>query len=119
MDILTEVVGDIGNLLEKFPSLAIWVLAGILFYKTIIIGSVFGLLRLLILRGYDAFMKPKVITTKHKIAGYFVGDESDAVHLVSIIKGCRRDSTGSYIHHSDIRFVEQAIKEKKERESKK
>ena len=61
MDLLNEVMG----LVEKMPELATWVLAGLLFYKVVYIGSTFGILRLAINSGFkylsDRAKEPTVL----------------------------------------------------------
>lgn len=57
MDLLERVIG----LVKDVPDMAIWVLAGIFLYKTIIVGSIFGILKLLIVKGHDIFTSDRTV----------------------------------------------------------
>jgi hypothetical protein len=47
------------NMVKTLPTLAIWVLAGLLFYKVTVVGSIFGILKLLINKVFEWQAKPK------------------------------------------------------------
>jgi len=54
------------NIVEKLPSTALWVLAGIFAYKTIVIGSIFGLVKLTINKTHDFLTREKVVKYQFK-----------------------------------------------------
>ena len=58
---MLEIIKEAGSILKDLPDLAIWILIGIIFYKVVIIGSIFGIAKLAINRLHDYFVKPKVI----------------------------------------------------------
>lgn len=70
MDLLERVIG----LVKDIPDMAIWVLAGIFLYKTIIVGSIFGILKLLIIKGHDVFTGERIVY--HSIRNLTYGDGS-------------------------------------------
>ena len=43
------------DMVKDLPTLAVWVLVGFLGYKLVVIGSVFGVVRLLIIKVHDLF----------------------------------------------------------------
>jgi len=49
MDELKLLIDMVANL----PTLAVWVLVGYLAYKVVVVGSIYGVIRLLIIKGHD------------------------------------------------------------------
>lgn len=49
------------ELVASLPTMAIWVLVGFYIYKVTVIGSIYGLLRLCIVKMHDWLTKPKRI----------------------------------------------------------
>ena len=56
---MVDAMKEIMDIIKQMPELAIWVLAGLLFYKVVIIGSWFGIARLVIIKLYDGYSKPR------------------------------------------------------------
>jgi hypothetical protein len=94
MDELQVVV----NMVKTLPTLAIWVLAGILLYKVTIIGSIFGILKLLINRVFEWQTQP----TQYKLYDSSINLDTYKALEVQI----KRLGTSSYIHMSDVRELE-------------
>ena len=117
LKILVEMVAGL-------PTMAIWVLIGFFIYKVCVVGSIFGVLRLLILKAHDWLKTPKDKLTKvniYKDLGGIVIKE----HYPELLQQIRRirNTNGSsyiseYIHGSDVVWLEQAITDRKEREVK-
>lgn len=57
MDELRELIG----LLADVPSLVVWVLAGYMGYKLVVVGSIYGVIRLLIDRTHSWLTRPKEV----------------------------------------------------------
>jgi hypothetical protein len=91
------------EMVTNLPSLAIWVLVGYLLYKISVIGSLYGLLRLLIIKGHDWLTSPRIV--KFAIGAKAL-DESTAAALNAQIL---RISGSSYIHMSDVEKLRKAI----------
>jgi hypothetical protein len=128
MDELKILIESISGL----PDLAIWVIAMYLFFKLAIVGSIFGVARLFILKAYDSFKlkySEKVVVEKiiekevTKVVNFDIGqylikgvEEETAECIKKIILATRRDDGFKYIHQSNIdelkEFTERYIKER-------
>lgn len=104
---MVELMQQLMEIVKGMPQLAIWVLAGILFYKTVIVGSVFGILKLLINKGASV-MSQKDIT--YKIETRFVDPAvlSEFMALLNEVDGLH---SGYRINTSVIQKVRKAIRE--------
>ena len=122
------------------PDLAIWVIAMYFFFKIAIVGSIFGVARLVVNKVYESIKlkyAPKEVIEKEKIVekevlqisnlnfGQYVisGVEkrlSDEIER--IIGATRRDDSFKYIHNDDvnelIKFTDAYIESKKQTKGK-
>lgn len=114
LKLLIEMVADL-------PQMALWVLVGFFVYKVVIVGSIFGVLRLLIVKLHSWLTTPKEeLVTKNvtsqleriTISGAF---EPLLTQLERLI-GIRTRIDTSYIHERDVQWLREAITEKMERE---
>lgn len=55
---MLEEMKELVSIVNSLPQLALWVAIGFWAYKVIIVGSVYGLIRLVVQRGYAAYMSP-------------------------------------------------------------
>lgn len=108
MDELKLLIDMVANL----PSMALWVLAGFFAYKVCIIGSIYGVIRLAIIKMHDWLTHPK--TVQFKFDGITVNEEV-AAHLRAQIA---RVVDGSYMHVSDVMKLKNAIDLMKSQEKK-
>lgn len=108
------------EMVAELPALAIWVLIGYFVYKVFIVGSVFGIIRLFIMKAHHWLTAPKV----REVQLYDMLDEftitehiEPLVEQVKRIRGIETRSgfRKSYIHLSDIVWLREAIDEKLER----
>lgn len=105
LKVLIEMIGDL-------PQLAIWVLIFFFIYKVIIVGSVFGVLKLFIEKLHD------VLTGIQK-----KGENIDGFIDGVAIAGCYgqlkaeilRIRSTSYIHSTDVEWLHDAITEHKKK----
>jgi hypothetical protein len=97
------------NIVEKLPSTALWVLAGIFAYKTIIIGSIFGLIKLTINKTHDFLTREKVI--KYQFKNIYLYDSGE--QLEKLLKDVVAD--GKYLHLRNVYELEKAWEEYKEK----
>lgn len=122
---MIEIIKEAGAILKDLPDLAIWILIGILFYKTVIIGSIFSVTKLLINKVHDAITKPKVIEKKVTLDDMFITHDGTYEKFKSIISemiyynGGDASSKGRFLHSSDVEFIKQAIIEKRKRDNEK
>jgi hypothetical protein len=91
------------DMVANLPTLAVWVLVGYLAYKVVVVGSVYGVARLLIIKLHDWLTKPKVVKLS---LGAKVIDEATAEALNAQIA---RLSNGIYLHMSDVKKLREAL----------
>ena len=121
---MLEIIKEAGTMLKDLPDLAIWILIGILFYKTLIIGSIFGVVKLVIIKTHDAITKPKVEQKSFTLDGRFICHDGTYDRFISFIDKVVRDNEvesshkGKYLHRSDVDFIMKAYEEKRDRDNK-
>ena len=94
------------DMVANLPTLAVWVLVGYLAYKVAVVGSIYGVIRLLIVKFHDWATKPKTVNLK---IGAKAIDESTAEALNAQIA---RVCGGQYCHMSDVQMLREALDEK-------
>ena len=95
------------EMVANLPALAMWVLVGYLVYKLVVIGSIYGVMRLLIERVYAVLTSGKDI--KYKLDNVTINEEATK----ELIKQVRRLKTSSpWLHLSDIDVLREALDEK-------
>lgn len=122
---MIEILEKAGQTLKDLPELAIWILIGILLYKVIIVGSVFGLIKLFILKLHDYLTKPKELPVKKVfLDGYFITHDGTYEKFRSVIRemihyNSKVSNRDNYLHRCDVEFIKQAIIEKRQRDQEK
>tara|TARA_R110000868_G_scaffold173530_1_gene409685 strand:+ start:3303 stop:3671 length:369 start_codon:yes stop_codon:yes gene_type:complete len=119
---MIEIIKEAGEILKDLPDLAIWILMGILFYKVFIIGGIIAVIKLAINKCHSIMelssnnkVKPKEVITKYQLEDYFITDAM--APFKALITELRMNGKhNTYIHKSDVEFLLDAIREKKERE---
>ena len=105
MDELKLLIDMVANL----PTLAVWVLVGYLVYKVAVVGSIYGVIRLAIIKYHDWKTKP---VKKELTLGASTITEAVAEALVAQI--ARLHSGGGYIHMSDVQRLRESLDAKLE-----
>lgn len=117
---MLEAAREILEMVKHMPEYTLWVLLGILFYKVFIAGSWIMVARLLIVKLYEYFKSPPAKVVKYEINGQFIDEKTKHAFdgLLSRIKshrieldpnGVSQFYSSSYIHSSDIAFLNQAL----------
>ena len=91
------------SLVNDLPALATWVLVGYLIYKITVIGSIYGVIRLLIVKMHDVLMDRKSVVKPGEILCI-----DDTVHA-ALIAQLNRLKTSRYIHSSDVQNLANTI----------
>jgi hypothetical protein len=100
MDELKLLIEMVANL----PSLAVWVLVGYLVYKVAIVGSVYGVIRLAIIKIHDWKVTPVVV--QMKLGAQPLGEGTiDALNAQIV----RLAGPSGYIHMSDVQKLREAL----------
>lgn len=69
------------SMVADLPTLAVWVLVGYLCYKIAVIGSIYGVIRLLIVKAHDVMVTRKTVVKADEL-----GCISDSVRNMLIIQ---------------------------------
>ena len=102
MDELKLLIDMVANL----PTLAVWVLVGYLVYKVAVVGSIYGVIRLLIIKAHDAMSKPRQVQVNFMVGTTSIDSVTAAGLRAQIM---RLSSTGNYINSSDVEKLRKAI----------
>ena len=97
------------SLVNDLPALATWVLVGYLIYKITVIGSIYGVIRLLIVKMHDVLMDRKSVVKPSEIPCI-----DETVHAALIMQ-INRLKTTRYIHSSDVQNLANAIDKMQEK----
>jgi len=106
------------DLIKDLPAMAIYVLVGFFVYKTIVVGSIYGVVRLGITKLHDAIVSKKAQKEEEvqhidKIDRITIaGEVDDLIDQLSRLKGVSCGGDLSFIHDSDIKWLKRAIDEK-------
>jgi len=130
-----ESLRELMELVKDLPGMTLWILGGFLFYKLAITGSVIGALtavsKLLINKVHDIKSRPVINEELIDVDGYFItGSKQNFLRLIERVCVYRKDlekesrytrysSLGvgkQFLHAHDIEWVEEAIKEKMEKD---
>jgi hypothetical protein len=91
------------EMVASLPAMAVWVLVGFYAYKVVVIGSIYGVIRLAIVKTHNWLVAPK--TTIYKLDGLAL-NETVALSLAAQLS---RLSDSAYIHASDVAKLAAAI----------
>ena len=97
------------SMVNDLPALATWVLVGHLIYKITVIGSIYGVIRLLIVKMHDVLMDRKAVVKPGEIPC-----ANETVHAALIIQ-ISRLREGVYIHNCDVQKLANAIDKMQEK----
>lgn len=94
MDELKLLIEMVANL----PQLATWVLVGFLIYKVSVVGSIYGVIRLLIIKAHDALVNRKPIIKSGQLQ--CINEPTEQLLVGQIVR--LKAGTNHYIHESDV-----------------
>lgn len=92
------------GMVNDLPALATWVLVGYLVYKISVIGSIYGVIRLMIVKIHDVLIIQKTVAKPGEL-----GCINKNVHSMLIVQIERLKEHSEYIHGSDVTKLAQAI----------
>ena len=109
-------------LIKELPQTALWVLAGYLFFKLAIVGSIYQVIALAITKTHDYLVTKKAREVEYKeirpmLDGMCIKAATDA--LVSQIHRLKGKGTGigsDYIHAQSVEWLRQAIDDKMDKD---
>jgi hypothetical protein len=104
------------ELLARLPQMALWVALGFWAYKVVVIGSIYGVVKLGIVKAHDWATSPKRQRVEVLLDGEVISGTAEA--LLSQLRRCKR-ATGQFIHPSDVNWLREAIDDKLAKEAAK
>lgn len=109
------------GMVKDLPAMAIWVLVLFFCYKVVVIGSIWGTVKLAINKAHSYYTTPKhkleVVDIKAKIGDMTVHRPYHLIMQLERLKGIATFGT-SYIREEDVLWLEQAIDDKIENDKK-
>lgn len=101
------------EMVANLPAMALWVLIGFWIYKTLIIGSIYGVIRLAILKSHDWLTNPRSKEVQPAVKGLVItGCMDELLDQIKRIRNRKYASNSEYVHGSDVAWLRQAIDEK-------
>lgn len=108
------------GMVEKLPTLALWVIAFFFAYKVIVVGSVYGVIRFVVGKAAEAYrLRKENVELRATIDGMCITCDGSHLMLMSQLDRLRgihlndpRQSITSYIHAADVRWLQMAIDDK-------
>lgn len=105
MDELRQLIEMVAGL----PNVVLWVLIGYLVYKLVVVGSIYGVIRLAIMQFVSAYNanRNKTVTHIWQFGEYKILESAKPI-LETILQNSMRAS-GNYLHKSDVEQIKKAI----------
>ena len=93
------------SMVNDLPTLATWVLVGYLIYKITVIGSIYGVIRLLIVKAHDVLVNRRPAIKDGELR--CINDAT--LQLLTVQVERLRTGTNHYIHEGDVRKLKTAL----------
>jgi len=116
-----EVLKELMEVVKDMPDMALWVLVGFAAYKLFVVGSIYGIIRLIIVKAHSIMTKEQIVKKEITLDGMCItsdGTEKRLIAQIDRLRSCRKDfnPASKYIHSGDVDWLQQAIDEKKEKD---
>ena len=108
---MEELKGFIG-ILKDMPDMVIWLVAFYFFFKIVVVGSIYKVVALAIVKVHDMVVAKKVniIDNSIKLDGEIISSDATQSKFKKLVKLIKFDS--SYVHDNGIEFAMDAIEER-------
>lgn len=117
LKLLIQMVADL-------PSAALWVIAALFAYKVCVVGSIYGVIRLAIIKAHSWLTTPKhelrkvTVEMEGTLRGMAITKDADALLAqISRLRGKRVGIHSNYIHGCSVEWLREAIDEKEAKEA--
>lgn len=109
------------SMVADLPNAALWVIAAVFVYKVCIVGSIYGVIRLAIVKAHSWATTPKVNLIKTEMIGTIngmaiTGCADDFVAQLNRLRGKGLRISSQYVHSDSVEWLRDAINEKEARE---
>ena len=101
------------EMVSNLPQMALWVLAGFWAYKVIVVGSIYGLIRFITLHAYKVISSNRITNKISRLDDITIGKNT----VPLLIAELKRIPLGMFIREEHVKWLAEAIDEKKEREA--
>lgn len=109
---MIEALKEIVGIIKDLPEMALWILSGYFFYKLFIVGSVYGVIRLAIIKIHDYMVRPKEEIKKITLSEKFITSDKAYDEFLLLIDSLLAAQNSKYVHSSGVRWLKDAVKEK-------
>ena len=103
------------GMVSELPSMALWVIAFFFVYKVVIVGSIWGVIKLAIVKAHAWATTPKhkleIVDIVAKMNEITVDSPYKLITQIERLKGIKSFSN-TYIRADDVKWLEEAIDEK-------
>ena len=120
-----EEIKQLIELVREMPEYIIWILAGYLFYKLFILGSIYGVIRLAIVKLHDwlTMTKPEHVDLQFYWKNIYIHDEYRLRLILNKVANHskyegRSDHTDFHVHTSDLVWLQKVVDEALRSETK-
>lgn len=109
------------EMVSHLPAMAMWVLVGFFAYKVVIIGSIYGVIRLAIVKAHSWLTTPKSslkvedVELRARIDAFVIttdGSHDALVAQIHRVRGRGLSIKSDYIHRQSVEWLREAIDEK-------
>lgn len=105
------------EMVSNLPAMAMWVLVGFWAYKVVVIGSIYGVIRLAINKIHNWLTTPKhelkKLELRPTIDGLCLSGQADAlIAQLNRLRGAGTSINSGYIHSNSVDFLREAIDDK-------
>ena len=110
-----ETLKELSGIIKELPDTAIWVIAIYFFFKVTVVGSIYGVIRLAIIKLHDVLMArktlpPQQVDIEVLIDGMVISDQKEEfMRQLRRLRGIRTGIHSEYIHKSSVNFLREAI----------
>lgn len=119
---MEELLNAVTHALAESPDIAVWVLAIIYLYKTVIVGSVYSVIRFTVDKAHHAWVSPRTTRVDHTatLGELYCGSAADRLEalLRELIANRNADSPGwnfTHVHGTDIDYLRKLVEEDRSR----
>lgn len=112
------------EMVSRLPAMAMWVLVGFFVYKVVVVGSIYGVIRLGINKAHNWLTTPrhtmKTMEMRPTIDGFCITGQADQlISQLHRLRGVTARLGSQYIHKSDVDFLREALDDRIAKESEK
>jgi hypothetical protein len=115
-----ETLQALATIIKDLPDTAIWIIAIYFFFKMFVVGSIYGVIRLAIMKAHDVLLTKKTqkVDIEATIKGITISNDMDAlISQLHRLRGVRVGINSQYIHGSSVDFLRDALDAQFEKEN--